>query len=400
MRINIVTKEPFPNGMAATNRIKCYARAIHEGGLDCEVIVIGGTEIKSGSVRNTNATGYYEGVHYRYIGGSPVLPLNKQLRLIIQSIRLLLTLLYIEWNIKKGDILFLYMSGKDSLVQKFQGIAKRKGAFCVLDLCELPYVAVSDPEKAEKLRKFFFENLFPKFDGIICISNNLLELAKLYTSSSCKCIKVPILVEFDKFSVGHKKVNYRSPFIFHAGTLYQQKDGILGMIEAFGMAKQKLNKPLNYILTGNVNESSHPAELKTLILKYQLEDSLRFVGYLNSEQIKDYLTQASLVISNRPKSQQDYYGFSTKVGEYLASGTPLLITNWGEAVNWLENGKSAYIVEPENTEALADAIVDIFTHSEDSLKIGVAGQEVCRQCFDYSSWIEPLVGYFEAVVNQ
>ena len=45
MKIYIVTGEPFPNGMAATNRIKCYAKAIHEGGLECEVVVYRRTEV-------------------------------------------------------------------------------------------------------------------------------------------------------------------------------------------------------------------------------------------------------------------------------------------------------------------------------------------------------------------
>lgn len=39
MKVYILTGEPFPNGVAATNRIKCYAWAIKEGGLNCEVVI-------------------------------------------------------------------------------------------------------------------------------------------------------------------------------------------------------------------------------------------------------------------------------------------------------------------------------------------------------------------------
>jgi hypothetical protein len=39
MKVYIVTKQGFPNGMAATSRIKGYARAIHDGGVECEVII-------------------------------------------------------------------------------------------------------------------------------------------------------------------------------------------------------------------------------------------------------------------------------------------------------------------------------------------------------------------------
>ena len=393
MKVYIVTKESFPNGMAATNRIKCYARAFHGGGLDCEVVVCGCTELDPSKIRNTIAQGFYEGVPFRYIGGTTTDTRPKYIRLIAQYLRLLKTVRYLHTNMKKGDVLFLFMGGKVKRMLRFMEVAKSKGAYCVRDLCELPYGTGAETREAIRMRKITLEKQFPKLDGIISISDALLNLAKSYTLPNCKHIKVPIMVEYEHYYIDKQPQLNGTPYIFHAGTLYQQKDGILGMIEAFGMAKQRLNSPIKYILTSSIEASSHPKEMRQLIEKYQLEDSLEFVGYLKRDQIKGYLANASLVISNRPRSQQDYYGFSTKVGEYLASGTPLLMTNWGEAVNWLENGKSAFITEPEDTEALADAIVRVFTHPEESRQIGLAGQTVCRKCFNYRNWSQPLADF-------
>ena len=198
------------------------------------------------------------------------------------------------------------------------------------------------------------------------------------------------MVEYEHYCIKDLSSETDIPYIFHAGTLYQQKDGILGMIEAFGMAKERLKKPLNYVLTSDLKSTPHVKEIEGLIKKYQLKDSIKFVGFLYRDQIKEYLSKASLVISNRPKSKQDYYGFSTKVGEYLASGTPLITTYWGEAVNWLKNGSSAYIIEPENVNALADAIVRVFSDIDEARLIGKAGQELCHNCFDYRIWSNPL----------
>ena len=392
MKVYIVTGTAFPNGMAATNRIKCYARAIKGGGLDCEVLVYNGTEIRGENVRNIAKEGVYEGVSFKYIGGGPVLPCNKILRLLSQSIRLLLTFFYLRKSLKKGDVLFLFMGGKVKTMLQFMRIAHKKGAYSVRDLCELPYGTGAETEYAINMRKVTMEQQFPKLDGIISISEALQNLAKTHTLPSCHHIKVPIMVEYEHYGVVEKK-HQDIPFIFHAGTLLQQKDGVLGMIEAFGIAKPRIKQPIKYILTGRIEQSSHPQQLKELIEEYKLQDSIEFVGYLNRDEIKDYLSKASLVISNRPKSQQDYYGFSTKVGEYLASGTPLITTNWGEAVNWLNDGESAYIVDPEDTAALADTIVRVFCNPDQAKQIGLAGQEVCRHCFDYHNWSKPLVEF-------
>ena len=393
MKVHIVTGEPFPNGMAASNRIKCFARSLINGGLECEVVIFHSTILPGGSELNTETRGFYEEVPFFYPGNRCVRPKFKYLRPIADFLDKKKTLEYLKKKIQKGDVLFLFMGGHVELMLRFMKVAQKKEAYCVRDLCELPYGTGAETEKAIRLRKKTIEKQFPELDGIISISDALLNLARTYTLPSCKHIKVPIMVEYEHYGLTNKPEPPQEPYIFHAGTLYQQKDGILGMIEAFGMAKERLGIPIKYILTGNVNNSSHPNVLKQLIEKYQLENSIEFVGYLNRNQIKEYLCKASLVISNRPKSKQDYYGFSTKIGEYLASATPLLMTNWGEAVNWLENGKSAYITEPEDTEALAEAIVHVFSNPEESRKVGLAGQEVCRKCFDYRNWSKSLVEF-------
>lgn len=392
MKVYIVTKEPIPNGMAATNRIKCYARAIHDGGIECEIVIAGATEL-TGKVFNTVAQGQYEGVPFRYIGGTTTDTRPEYIRRFAQLIRIKKAERYLCQHIQKGDVLLLFMGGNVNRMLSFMKVAKRRGAYCVRDLCELPYGTGAETEYAIRMRKVTIEKQFPELDGIISISDALLNLARSYTTPQCKHIKVPIMVEYEHYCIEDKPSAPDVPYIFHAGTLYQQKDGILGMIEAFGMARQRLKTPLKYILTSKIEASTHPDELRNLIKKYELENALEFVGYLNRDQIKEYLTHASLVISNRPKSQQDYYGFSTKVGEYLASGTPLLMTKWGEAINWLEDGISAYITEPEDTEALADAIVRVFEHPEESRRIGLAGQSVCKECFDYRNWCKPLVSF-------
>lgn len=394
MKVYILTGEPFPNGMAATNRIKCYAHAIKEGGIDCEVVIFRRTERYGVKPKNTDGQGKIEGgIPYRFIGGTPLRGSNVLKRQIDDRLDIIRTKKYLQHNLKQGDVLFLYMGRPVELMNSYVKVAHKNGAFCIRDLCELPYGTGTETEETIRLRKEMTEKLFPQFDGIISISDALLNMAKTFTSSLCKHIKIPILVDFDQYYVISKPTEAKVPYIFHAGTLTQQKDGIIGMIEAFGMARQQIPFPVKYILTGKIEEASHSNELIETIKKYNLTDSIEFVGYLTSDQIRDYLKYASLVISNRHKSKQDYYGFSTKVGEYLASGIPLITTNWGEAVNWLTDGISAYLIEPEDTDTLAQAIVRVFCHPEDAKQIGLAGQEVCRRCFDYHNWSQPLIEF-------
>lgn len=396
MKVIILTGEPFPNGMAATNRVKCYARAIKDGGVDCEVLIYRRTERYGQKPNNTEGEGFFaESIPFRFIGGTPLRGSNLLKRQLNDRLDVWRTCLYLKKNLQQGDVLFLYIGVNVEIMLRFMKAAHEVGAFCVRDLCELPYGTGNETEKTIRLRKSLLERQFPLLDGIISISDALMNLAKIYSSTQCKHLKVPIMVDYKHYAMRDHSDEVTIPYIFHCGTLYEQKDGILGMLEAFGIASQRLRKPIKYILTGNIEESPHSREIEQIIEKYQIDDSVEFIGYINSEQVKDYLSKASLVISNRPKSKQDYYGFSTKVGEYLASGTPLIITKWGEVVNWLKDGESAYIIEPEESYALANTIVHVFSQPEEAQRIGKTGQEVCQRCFDYRVWSQPLVDFFK-----
>ena len=392
MKVYILTDEPFPNGMAATNRIKCYARAIKEGGLDCEIVVCRRTEVYGKKAKNINGKGTFNGIPFHYMGGTPLRGSNVLIRQINDKIDAWRTKRYLRRNLQKGDVLFLYMERQIKLVLLYMSIVHSKGAFCVRDLCELPFGTGSETGRAVRLRKITLEKQFPSLDGIISISDALLNLAKKYTLRSCEHIKVPILIDFDQYYIENKSENENMPFIFHAGTLYEQKDGILGMIEAFGIASQKINVPLRFISTGNIN-NTHDYErehIKSLIAKYHLEDKLFFTDYISNEQLKEYLSKALLVIINKYPTQQNEYCFSTKLGEYLAAAKPLIITNVGEAMNWLKDGKNAIVVESNDIEALANSIIWVINNSERAKQLGLMGQELCRGSFDYHNWTKTI----------
>jgi len=389
MKVFIVTKQPFPNGMAATNRIICLAKALNATGVDCRVIIFSRTYTD----HSIPGIGVFDGIPYEYIGGSSQRPKNQWLARL-QSLWLRVALLgYLKKNIQSGDVLYEFIGGENRLKDMMIRMVHKRGGLCVSELNEYPFGTGKESKKAVKQREYAFRCLFPRDDGVLAISDALTDVAKQYCSPQCVIQKIPILVDFERFNLQNESALAPMPYIFHAGTLSEQKDGILGMIEAFGMARQKLQFPIKYILTGHIDASPQAQEIRELIRRFNLGDSIEFVGYLYQEQIRAYLSKASLVISNRPKSQQDFYGFSTKVGEYLAAGKPLITTNWGEAAKWLKNGENAYIIEPEDTNALADRIVHVFENQGEARAIGEAGRELCHTCFDYRVWSNTLGEY-------
>lgn len=398
MTIYIITRQSFPNGMAGTKRIICYAKAIISQGIPCKVLIFTRTEIHGMKPKNIEGIGCFEGIDFEYIGGTPIRSSNRFIRRandILDKIRLKI---YLIKNLKKNDIVFGFCSGVN-FVNSIIKITHNKKAKYVKELCELPFGYGKETKDTIKKRDSFLKSQFPLCDGIIAISDTLYTLAQKHCSPQCKIIKIPILVDYKHCFLEDRSSESTVPYIFHAGTLYEQKDGVLGMFEAFGKASNNLSEPIHFISTGNPKESPQHHEILNIINQYQISDKLTFTGYLYRDQISDYLSKASLVVINKHPNPQNLYGFSTKLGEYLAAGKPVIITNVGEAMNWLKDGESAYIIEPNDTDSLAKAIVDAFNNSEKRKMIGINGQKICKECFDYRNYGAKLQHFFNSITQ-
>lgn len=395
MKVYILTSTPFPNGMAATNRIKCYAKAIQEQGIQCEIVVFTRTEVYGKVPRNISGKGISEGIHYKYIGGTPLRHKNIFVRQINDLIDRLRTLAYLSKHLHEGDIVLSYCGIFARYVNWIADIAHKRRSKFVRDLCELPYGTSRETERTIKWRKFTFAKQFPKCDGFIAISETLVELAERYKKESAQVLKVPIMVDFEKYFLLDRSSEAHVPYIFHSGTLLEQKDGILGMVEAFGIASRKTPFPIKFISTGNKDQSPHKEAIDKLIKKYGLNESLVFTGFIPEKELQGYLAKASLVIINKYDTQQNRYCFSTKLGEYLAASKPVIITNIGEAMNWMTDGKDAYVVKAGDTEALANKIVEAFTHKQERYRIAQNGCKTCKDSFDYRNYGDVIVDFFK-----
>lgn len=383
MKVYIITKVSFPYGWAASNRIKCLAKAFMCGGAECKVLIFGRNFT---SKANSEAKGIYEEVPFDYVGGS-TRRVKGNLLGRLQAFYLQIYLLFILlFSLKSGDFICAYINKNNYFRRILLTVAHMKRAYFISELCELPFGTGEQNEASKKGRTYELNKLFPRYDGVIAISDALVTLAKQYSSPRCVVEKVPILVDYKKYDLVDRSSEAQYPYIFHSGTLYEQKDGILGMIEAFGLATKRLSIPLHFISTGHKENSPHCDDIEKLIEKYQIQDRIHFVGYLSNEELRDALSKASLVIINKYPTQQNVYCFSTKLGEYMAAGKPLIITRVGEAMNWVKENKDAVVVEPQNTEELTDAIVDLINNPQKRSGIGCNAKQTCQKAFDYSNY--------------
>lgn len=396
MKVLIVTIEPFPNGMAAVSRIKCYAKALQSAGVNVEVFVSVRTEHHDKVVKNHCGIGIWEGIPYRYAGGTPLRAKNIFVRKCGDIRDRILTLRYIKRNLNNGDAVMCYMRERNFAFQVAK-VCHSIGIPCLRDLCEYPFITEEQTVDVEKKRMNYMRNIFPCFDGIIAISQSLFEYAQLHKRQDAKTIKIPIMVNCEGSVMS--KQSSPVPFFFHSGTMLEQKDGILGVIEAFGKAKQKYSFPIKYYFTGKLEQSADVTRIKELIHQYDLKDSLKFLGYLQDNEMKQYQADCVAMIINKHDNLQNRYCFATKLGEYLLSARPVITSKIGEAVNYLIDRENAFLYDDNDIEGLSELMIYALSHESECNIVGKNGRKLALECFDYRIYGRVLRNFIDDIAK-
>ncbi|NML68007.1 glycosyltransferase [Hymenobacter sp. RP-2-7] len=115
--------------------------------------------------------------------------------------------------------------------------------------------------------------------------------------------------------------------------------------------------PVKLLLAGEFYEDAAPYE--AIIQRYKLESRLvRATDFIPNERVADYFCAADIVL--QPYKNATQSGVSQVAYHFER---PMLVTNVGGLAELIPHGEVGYVVPPR-AAAIADALVDFFTHPE------------------------------------
>jgi glycosyltransferase involved in cell wall biosynthesis len=234
------------------------------------------------------------------------------------------------------------------------------------------------------------------FDGMLLITNNLLEYFAQKVNKSAKLILVPITVEPERFNCSKK--DFSEKYIAYCGHMGGNKDGIPILIEAFASILDKHDN-LKLYLIGDTKTPQEMDKLKQKVIDLNVFDKVVFTGRIARDEMPRYLCNATILALARPTSIQAQGGFPTKLGEYLSTGNPVVVTKVGEIPDYLTDGVNAYLSEPDSVEAFAEKLEIALSNPEVSKKIGLAGKELALDVFSYKTQGQRILNFIEKIKN-
>jgi rhamnosyl/mannosyltransferase len=222
----------------------------------------------------------------------------------------------------------------------------------------------SDIIKQKKLKKIyrpFQEKLLQRADKIIVTTPNYLEGSDDLKPYRNKCKVIPI---------GISKSDFKSNELFREQLKQQYKNkkvvfsiGRLIYYKGFEHLIDSIKKlPDNIVVliggTGILKEN-----LQKQIKQNRVEDKVTLLGNVPFEKLGEYYNRADIYCL--PSTERSE-AFGVVLIEAMSFGCPIVSTNIkGSGVAWVNrNNETGIVVEPKNSDLLAEAITRIATSSE------------------------------------
>lgn len=358
-------------GSASCNRLFAYCRGFSELGYTAEIIAY-----------NTIRIDNYKGEDgFRLSILPPTKIKNKYIRTICSYIYLLYFLIF---HTNRKDKMMIY-GGYDELP--------------LFLLCRRSNIIHEITECPEIIGPYFLPLKFyfwccKNIQGMFVISENLKQYFISKGVEENNITVVNIIVDSDRF---RDNENYEvSEYITYCGIISRQKDGVDVLLESFvELHKRFPNVKLKLI--GRFGPDWDVNSCNTYLEDNYIKNHVEFTGLVSPELMPRLLREAKLLVLSRPQNKQSFYGFPTKLGEYLMAERPVVVTDVGNIGNFLTDKESAFIVKPDDKEDLLTALSYALQQETDAAKVALNGYDVAMKCFNCKIECEKMIKAFNKI---
>ncbi len=242
----------------------------------------------------------------------------------------------------------------------------------------------------------FFRRILPCWGSqVIAISKPVVEhLLVDFQVSNERIVLIPNGIEIKAFGTmntqeikNHRREkNMEGNFWFGIIARLSEVKGIDILIEAFALLKSKPGTQQARLLIAG--QGPDEKFLKDLILKYKLEDIVRF----------EHLTQQTagllplMDVFVMPSRQE---GLGLAVIEAMASAVPVIASKVGGLVDLIQDRETGILVKPQDPSALAEAMSWAMTHPKEMSAMAQHGQVFVRANFDARQMVTETIKVYE-----
>lgn len=398
MKIAVINIYNFPTGMAPTTRILSYCKGLLLNGAKVDIVSL----TPKNEFDKTSLCGTCAGGNYYHFAYAPKCKMP-----IIRSVL---------WRIKdficlKRALRFIAISDRmdpyDAIVLSFDEPSRfeltvpslmrltRAKLIAIADEYPIPirhYLKATVPES--KLRRY--RKVYSNIDARILMTTKLQEF---YDKNVCEktTLILSTVVDTDRFLYLQAQEQIRD-YLCYMGNMELSKDNVDNIIKAFSLIASDY-PDLDLYLYGKPSEKAL-SYLTDIVNTCKLSERVFFKGRVDYGKVPQIIKNAKVLVSSQPDTKRAEGGFPTKLGEYMMTGVPTLLTNVGEISEYVKDGINAYLVPPDQPELYADKLSFILSHYEEALLVASHAKQYIEDNFSMSSAGKRINDFIKYVIHE
>jgi glycosyltransferase involved in cell wall biosynthesis len=371
----VVGRLSYPTGSAPSNRVHLYCKALKELKGFPFVVNLHSTFTEPQSF---GYLGRNDGIPFYFPQKTPYKPQNLFLRNFNKIIGLVNTAVVVK-KLQKDNRIQVLFYGTTFLDELFLFPFFKIWRISIIRECNEAPLYIILNRKHARIKNILLSVKLKMYDKLIVISDNLRAFySKKFPNEAI--FQIPILVDMDRFRNNGGKKNHEKKIITYAGYMGGNKDGLENLIESM-LIVRAYNENVQLQLVGSAPESDM-SKLRRKVTSLGLDDVILFCGRKKAEEIPELFSNSDVLVLARPDNNQAKAGFPTKLGEYLASAKPVVITMTGEITKYLQHNVSAYLAKADDIQDFAEKVIYALS-DENSTEIGKKGYQVANNNFNY-----------------
>ncbi|MFB2773245.1 glycosyltransferase [Pelatocladus sp. BLCC-F211] len=233
-------------------------------------------------------------------------------------------------------------------------------AYLLKRLTGIPYWTVAHGIEAWDIEPSTLKVALQNADRILAVSNYTRDRLLKQGFNPGQVLVLPNTFDANRLRIKTKSsvllkrygLNAEQPIILTVARLSksEQYKGYDKILTALPQIRQTIPN-VHYLLVGKGDDQSR---IEELISKLQLQDCVTLAGYVPDEELSDHYNLCD-VFAMPSKGE----GFGIVYLEALACGKPTLGGNRDGTLDALCNGELGALVDPDNTEAIAQTLIQI-----------------------------------------
>lgn len=226
-----------------------------------------------------------------------------------------------------------------------------------------------------------------RVDGIVVDTRHMKErlVADGFAADRIAVLPTPIRIPE---KVTWERPPRNEPLVLFGGRLTPHK-GLRYLLEAMTLT----TVPYRLVVAG---DGYFAPQLRALAGRLSLAGRVDFVGWQSREAMDELYTASDVVVV--PSVWPEPFGM---IGpEAMAHGRPVVAFDVGGISDWLEDGRTGFLVAPTRVRALADRIETLLGDPALGREMGAAGRERVVRLYGHERHAAELTELLEAVIDR